>query len=464
MGAGLGASSITQPVYQSSVGFFVVAPTADRLSALEADNLVRGRISTYAMLVTSDRFLEQVVAATGQGLTTQQAASNISASGDPATLILSVKVNDVNAKRAQATASAISTHFGKMVNDLEGRTGTTKSETVLNVVSGPSLSANPVSPRKTLNFGIGLLLGLAVGIGLAIAVERADRSIRTVKQLVTNTTVPVLATLPKDKAVHNAAGLMARQTNTLLVEAVRGLRTNIQFHSKTQDFRILAVTASQTGDGATTTALTLAKVMSETGLRVLLVDANLRGPQLAGKMHLESTPGLVEVLAGQSDVVSAIQKSANTHLDVLAAGQPTERPSELLGSGIARLLQELRKLYDMIIIDTAALSTWTDASLVAAAADGAIVVVRHGKTTLEVMAEGMQALESVGAVVLGSVLNVHPINRSRGHAVLAAETRQSETVGPVDTKPDDAGQGASSAPQPGSDGDVVARRAAVNKK
>lgn len=410
------ANVTTQPVYRSSVGFFVVAPTAARLSALEADNLVRGRITTYASLVTSDRFLEQIVTATGDRVTKADAASSVTAFGDPSTLLLNVNVDNADPKLSLAMASAVASQFGVMVNRLEGRSQTQDSETVLNVVSGPSLLAAPVSPRKSLNLGIGGIIGLAIGLALVIALQRGDRTIRREEQM--GVDLPVLAIMPKDHVANKPAHLMLPHANSVLDEAARRLRTSIQYHPRSQELQLLAVTAARKGDGTTTTAFVLAKAVSETEKRVLLVEANLRMPDIAARLELASEPGLVDVLTGSSGMSAAIQKTANDKLDVLVAGKSTERPSELLGSGISELLQELRSLYDVIVIDTAALATWTDAALVAAAADGTIVVARHGRTTHAMLETAQQSLSSVRADVLGLVLNAQPIKRAHGHEVL----------------------------------------------
>lgn len=425
----------TQPVYRSSVGFFVVAPTAERLSALEADNLVRGRITTYASLVTSDRFLEQVISATGDSVTKQQAAASITAFGDPSTLLLNVNVDNVDPKLSLDMASAVATHFGVMVNRLEGRSQTQDSATVLNVVSGPRILAAPISPRKTLNLGVGGILGLAVGLAVVIAWQRADRTIRRQEQL--DEDLPLLATLPKDHVANKPEHMMLPQSNSVLDEAARRLRTSIQYHPRSQELQLLAVTAARKGDGTTTTGLVLAKAVSETDRRVLLVEANLRMPDIAPSLGLESEPGLVDVLTGSIGITAAIQKTANGKLDVLVAGKNTDRPSELLGGGISELLQELRNMYDVIVIDTAPLATWTDAALVAAAADGTIVVARHGRTTPAMLGAAQEALDSVHADVLGTVLNAQPIKRARGHEVLTKTST-----------PADAGAGAAAASGP----------------
>ncbi len=411
----LGSIALAQPIYQSSVGFFVVAPTADRLSALEADNLVRGRITSYASLVTSDRFLDQIVAATGDGITKQEAAKSISAFGDPTTLILTVEVKNADSAQSLALATAISTHFGPMVNSLEGKAATTDAQTVLNVVSGPTLASSPVEPRKSLILGLGVLLGLAVGVGVSVAIQRGDRTIRRVEHLAQVTPLPVLVAMPKDKVAGEAALMMLPRSNSVLDEAARRLRTSVQFHPRSQDLQLLAVTAAQSGDGTTTTSLILAKAISESDRRVLLMEANLRMPEIAGKLNLAPRPGLTEVLSGKHDIGSAIQKTSNSNLDILVAGEPTDRPAELLGGGVSDLLEELRGMYDFIVIDTAALGAWTDAAVVSAAADGTIVVVRHGRTTPAMIDATLLSLGSVRADVLGTILNAHPTKRSQGH-------------------------------------------------
>lgn len=405
---GVTLTVVTQPVYQSTVKFFVAAPTTTQLSALEADALVRGRIVSYASLLTSERFVRQIMAVSGNELTEQQVAKSISAYGDPDTLMLTVDVKDVDANRAQAVATAISTRFGNLVNELESGPKTSSPEAVLNVVSGPTLAPAPVAPRKSLNLGLGLLLGLALGIAIAIARQHADKTIRSAKQLDVVPPLPVLASMPADRAAKGPDLMIGPQHNSPLIEAARGLRTNIQFYPDADLLRLIAVTSADTGSGKTTTALCLARAFSEAKNRVLVLEADLRNPQLAVQLGLDAEPGLAEVLNGEYDALAAIQHTVSRNLDVLVAGATPEHPSEMLGSGIDEVLAELRHLYDLIVIDTTALSPWTDSAVVAAAAEGTIVVAGYGKTTQDELTTGLQSLASVHARVLGTVLTRVP--------------------------------------------------------
>lgn len=427
----LGSIALTQPVYQSTVAFFVVVPTETRLSALEADNLVRARVTAYASLVTSDRFLDQIVAATGKGLTKAQAAGSISAFGDPDTLQLKVQVRDTDAARSLAMASAVASYFGALVNDLEGRSKTADTETVLNVVSGPTLAPSPVQPRKTFSLGLGVLIGLAGGLGVVIGLQRSDKSIRKEEQM--GTEPPVLATMPKDAVAKDPARMMIPNSNSILNEAARRLRTSIQFQPGSTTMKVLAVTASATGDGATTTALILAKAFAETDRKVLLLEANLRTPDCAALLNLNAAPGVSEVLTGRVEFGKAVQNTANPFLDVLVAGNARNKPSELLAGGIAKLLEQLRAEYEVIVIDTAALAPWTDTVLVAAAADGTILTARHGKTTPDMMGTALTLLASVRAQVLGTVLNAQPLRRSKGQEVLSRKKTTLEQSPPENT-------------------------------
>lgn len=409
------------PIHQSMVKFYVVAPVAENLSPLQADELVRGRIIAYPSLLTSDQFVERITSSSRLDLSEDQVADSISAFGDPETLTLTVNVNDVDADRSLDVATEIANNFGVMVNDVERVSGSATEGTVLSVISGPSLAPAPVSPRPNLNLAVGALLGLGIGALIVIARVRSDKSVRSIEQLDFEPAAKALATIPDDHAVGKLSPASSPYLNTRLAEAVRGLRTTIQFHPHTGPLQLIAVTSTSAAEGRTTIALNLALVMAEAKNRVLLVEADLRRASLATVLDLPDRPGLVDILQGEAGVDAAIQHVGP--LDVLVAGSSSTQPSELLAStSLTETLSQLRTRYDLIVLDTSALHPFTDAALVCAASDASVVVVGHGMTTRDELSAAFQALDAVRSDVLGTVLNRVPgtssrsMQQSSGHA------------------------------------------------
>jgi capsular exopolysaccharide synthesis family protein len=196
------------------------------------------------------------------------------------------------------------------------------------------------------------------------------------------------------------------------VEAFRVLRTNMQFVDVDKDSKVFVVSSSVPGEGKTTTACNLAITLAQAGQKVLMVDGDLRRPQVAGVFEVEPTVGLTTVLIGTIELEDAVQESPVDNLRVLASGAIPPNPSELLQSRtMTEIVERARKEYDVIVIDAPPLLPVTDAALLASQADGALIVVRHSKTTRDQLRHSMERLAAVDARALGLVFNMVPVRR-----------------------------------------------------
>jgi non-specific protein-tyrosine kinase len=164
------------------------------------------------------------------------------------------------------------------------------------------------------------------------------------------------------------------------------------------------------GEGKTTTICNLAITLAHTGMRVLLMEADLRRPRVGLYMGLDSSVGLTSILIGAADFDETVQHWGSERLlDVLPSGPTPPNPSELLGSrGMADLLHSLENRYDIVLLDAPPLLPVTDAAVLAVETSGAVLVVHHGKTRREQLENSAQALAAVGAKVLGTVINFAP--------------------------------------------------------
>jgi capsular exopolysaccharide synthesis family protein len=408
---GMLATDRAQPQYASSVTFFVSAAPQSG-TALQADEFAQRRINSYVGVLTSESFASRLIEEHDLDLTPADVMEKIGATADTDTVLLHASVVDDDADRSLQIATAIAEEFGPMVGELDDTGGGSGVTVSLNVISGPTLDPDPVSPRPALNLGVGLLVGLAAGVALAVAREMADRSIRSVTALERATGAPVLASVAVESGSH---GILASTTGvgSTRAEAYRQLRTNLMFSNIGKKLQAIVVSSAVSGEGKSTTAVNLAMVLAETGRPVLLVDADLRRPSVAGYLDIEGGAGLTNVLAGQLTPDDAIQRWGSGGLHVLACGTLPPNPSELIGSdAMATLMAELRMRFDVIIIDTPPLLPVTDAAVAAAHADGVVLVVRHGKTDRERVAMATRGLRAVDAHVAGTVLNAVPRNDS----------------------------------------------------
>ncbi len=191
-----------------------------------------------------------------------------------------------------------------------------------------------------------------------------------------------------------------------VAEQYRTIRTNIQFSDADQDIKSIVLTSTGPGEGKSTTASNLATVYAQQGLRVLLIDADLRKPTAHYTFRLENHVGLTNVLTKQSTLGQAVQETEVPELFLLTSGPIPPNPAELLASNnMTELLKEMKEEFDMVIFDTPPVLAVADAQILANQVDGSILVVSSGKTDKEAAVKAKELLLKANAKVLGAVLN-----------------------------------------------------------
>jgi capsular exopolysaccharide synthesis family protein len=189
-------------------------------------------------------------------------------------------------------------------------------------------------------------------------------------------------------------------------EAFRTLRTNLMFSQSISAMRTLVVTSASPAEGKTTTAANLAVSFAQQGMRVLLIDCDLRRSRLHRVFGLKREPGFSDLVLGYEIEDAVTHPTSVTGLYVIPSGKLPPNPAELLGSEAARRkIAELTEGYDLVIIDTPPLLAAADAAIVATLASGVILVVRAGATENAAAQQSAQQLNSVGARIVGAVLN-----------------------------------------------------------
>lgn len=189
-------------------------------------------------------------------------------------------------------------------------------------------------------------------------------------------------------------------------EQYRMLRTNIQFSSIDEQIQVIMVASAQTGEGRTTTVSNLAVTYAQENKKVLLIDMNLRKPDLHSMFQLSNSMGLTNILVNQYDWNEVVQETDIPHLYIITSGPQPPNPSDMLGSQkMKSLLMEWKEYYDVILIDVPPLLAFTEGYIVSSMCDGVILVVSTGKTKKESIKKAKASLDMVKARVLGAVLN-----------------------------------------------------------
>jgi succinoglycan biosynthesis transport protein ExoP len=400
--------------YEAKTQLFVSVQTGDSdvTAANQGNTFTQQRVTSYAAIVDSPLTLEPVAAQLG--LTTSEAAglaSAVSAGVPLDTTLINVSVVDESAAEAARIANAVGSQFASVITDLEKGEQADRSLVKVTVVRQAEVPTAPISPRPSLNLALGLLLGLAVGIGAAVLRETLDTSVKDADDVarLDGAPVPVIGAIGYDSDAARSPLIVHADPHSPRAEAFRQLRTNLQFLDVDNPPRSIVVTSSVPAEGKSTTAANLALAMAQAGMRVALVEADLRRPKVAAYLGLENAAGLTTVLIGRAKVEDVLQQWGTIPLQVLPSGPIAPNPSELLGSH--QMLTVLRKLedeFDVVVLDAPPLLPVTDAAVLAGLAGGAVIVVRTGKTKREQVARAIENLRGVDARVLGVLLNMTP--------------------------------------------------------
>ena len=417
VGVAVTVTLLTPPRYAASVTFFVSTRGTEVTQAFQGGQFAQQRVKSYVDVLTSNRLAESIAASEPAGLTAEDIQQQIAAQVVPDTVLVQATVTDTDRARALQIAQTLATEFPDLIGTLETPPGSKVPTVGVQIIAEPKLADSPVSPQPVRNVGLAVALGLIVGVGAAALRESLDSTIRTPEALTEAASAPVLSVIPLDRKAEKSPLITEGSAQSTRAEAMRQLRTNLQFVNVDRPLRSLVISSALPGEGKSTTACNLGIAFAESGRRVIIIDADLRRPKIAEYLGLEGAVGLTNVLAGQANVRDVVQPWGKSGLWVLPSGYVPPNPSELLGSGnMADLLTALGAAFDVIIIDTPPLLPVTDAAVMSTLADGCLLVSRHAKTTVSQAQAAAAALTKVSGKLHGCVLNMTPGRTSEAYA------------------------------------------------
>jgi capsular exopolysaccharide synthesis family protein len=280
----------------------------------------------------------------------------------------------------------------------------------ISILDEASASSEPTSPKPRLNLIFGILLGLVVGIALAIGREMVDDRVDGSNELERKLNLISLGEIPLIRNLNPESALeQLDDPDSALALAYTGCRTSLQFSTQDGLPACMSITSSDSGEGKTTSALGIARSLSNTGKRVLLIDGDMRRRVLTKWLRLNEGVGLSSLLTEQADLAEAVQESGYQNLDVIAAGpQPPNPPDILDPERLRALIQEADQNYDCIIFDAPPVATLADAPLLAAASEYVIFVIAAGTNHRGRARATMRRLSATGATILGGVITKVP--------------------------------------------------------
>ena len=405
-----GLTLATKPKYTAETRLFVAIQSSGTVSELQQGNTFsQARVKSYVEIVRTPAVLQPAIDTLGLDITPAKFAAQIVASTDLNTVIVTISATNTSPVQAAAMAQAVGDSLIRTVDALESSETGGTSPVKISVVTPAVAPSSPSSPNPKLNVLIGLLVGTALGVSAAVMRSTLDTRIRGESDVHAITDTPIMGGISFETEAVKSPLISQLSHQNPRAEAFRQIRTNLQFANVAQKSKTMLVTSSIPGEGKSTTATNMAIAMAQAGRSVVLVDADLRRPMLAEYLGLERDAGLTTALIGNADLGDVLQPWGRDDLWVLTSGQIPPNPSELLGSpSMSELLGELETKFDVVIIDAPPLLPVTDAAVLAQRVGGVIVVVGASKAKSTDVKKALNALELVGAEVIGLVLNLLP--------------------------------------------------------
>ena len=404
------AQYLVTPMYQAKAMFYVNNSTMSLseglLSITSADiSASRGLVESYIVILNTRETLNKIITQANSMRTPEELEKMIEASAVNATELFQVVVKSPDPLEAETLADAVAEVLPRRIASIvEG-----SSAKVVDAAILPSKPSSPDIPQWTL---IGGVAGFALAFLLTALQAVFDVSIHTEEDITQICSFPVLASVPDMDQGGEKWEKVGDDIPFGAGEAYKLLRTKLQFYfgdEEAQTCRILGLSSAKAGEGKSLTCVNLAHSLSQLGMRVLLVDCDLRRPTLAAKLDCTMSPGLSEFLAGQSQTENLIRQYGDDRegaFHVITSGRIPPNPMELVSSlRLGRLLQRLRSSYDYILLDLPPVGEVGDALAASRLTDGMLMVVRKDRCDRTSLTEALRQFAFLNVKILGVVFN-----------------------------------------------------------
>lgn len=403
-------------IYEASATVLVASVTREDAAAggganpLTETNDAQQKVLTLAPLAISDVVIERVITTLRLDETPTSLRANMAAEAVPQTVLLRISARATNPQTAREIANTAALELDLYVQELNEESVGSASTTTARLVDPALLPEGAISPRPAIMLALGLIGGLAVGLVVMAGVARRDELLRTETKIqqVTGTSslgavprVPGRELTPSDVAIHEQAH-----------QSFKGMRINLveRLPSRTGS-PVVAMISAESGEGKTSLTLGLARALAADGRTVLVVDGDPRQHALTTILGLEDQSGWVDAHEEADRPTDLALKDILVGVDVVPLGVQGSRGPDGQGVGRAEVktLQQvityLRSDYDIVLVDTADLTSYADSALISRHADGAVLVVPCGQIGPRQLTHAMNSVARAGGQVLGTVMN-----------------------------------------------------------
>lgn len=285
----------------------------------------------------------------------------------------------------------------------------------LSVIEVASVPKIPIGPNKPVIILLVAVIGFLLSSGTAHLLEYLDRTLKTPEDVQNALQLPVLGYIA-DLGKNDNWNYVSEQPRSPVAEAFRALRNNIEFSGVDRPIKNILITSTGTAEGKTTVATNLAMIMGQGDKKVVLLDADLRRPNVHELLKIPIAPGLGDIFRDRLSVQDAIRAMKEKHVSLITAGNPPPNPAELLGSQrMDQVLKSLDQMADVVIVDGPP-SLVTDSIVLGKKVDAVLLVIRPGQTRDDVAKAALEQMRRAGANVIGVVMNRIPKHTARSYA------------------------------------------------
>ena len=389
-----------KPMYNVKMGFIVgnTINSSDSYDIQKADDY--GRFTeTYCALAKTSIVADNALKRLNNSVSADDIQENITAESREATQFMYLSLNWSNANEAKKILNAVSEAFIEEAKNIYP----TCNIKIIEKMKEPKV----VTSDKNKYIMLGIAGSLFLSIIIIFGMEFLDNTIKTEEDVEECLNAAVLAQIPNDK--KNLETLVIGKSKVCdrgIIEAYRGLATNISFMAGYKNIQSFVITSVRQGDGKSTTAAMLASALGNTGKRTVLIDCDMRSPRLYNIFKVQNSPGLTDFLTGNARLKECLHKTEVENLFMLSAGTIPPNPIEILSSAkMEGFVEVLKGSFDCIILDTPPIGIVSDAQIMARYTDGCLMVISSGKAVKQEVIKAKRLLESVSGKILGVVLN-----------------------------------------------------------
>ncbi|MFQ4147855.1 AAA family ATPase [Arthrobacter sp. LAPM80] len=404
-GAGFAVARSSTPLYKATSSVFVSATSGDNVSDLvQGSTYTQNLMQSFAALAQMPSVLNPVIDQLGLDETPATLAKSISADNPLNTVLIEITVVDASPQTAAKVANAVAGSLATVAQSLSAKKSDNSPAITMKSVATASVPTAAFSPNTKLLVILWAAGALILAVVICLGHRMLDRRIQSERELASSGGLPLLGSIPVTKGLDATRPAALLAVSGLNGDAFRRLADHVLNSRPGGHVSSAVITSLHLGQGKTTVALGLAAALSERGIRVLIIDGDLRRSGASEGCGFGGHLGLADVLSGSCTVREAIVPWQG--FDVLPAGSPCTEPGPIFTSGtMEELFEQVLSDYDFVLSDSAAIEPVADTFPLTRLTDGAIVVVPPNAVTAEEVLAAVASVDAVNGKVLGFVFN-----------------------------------------------------------